>query len=83
MFLSDTSRRYYMGGFRYLSIMIDRMFSMIYILRGAFSVARFDISGNAKAFRAWNEQTGWLHVFLSVCELTWNNYYLPKELGEP
>ena len=53
-----------MGGFRYLSIMIDRMFGMIYILRGAFSVARFDISGNAKAFRAWNEQTGWLHVFV-------------------
>ena len=33
-------------------------------LRGAFSVARFDISGNARAFIQWNEQTGWLHVFI-------------------
>ena len=24
-------------------------------LRGAFSVARFDLSGNAKAFLSWNE----------------------------
>ncbi len=39
----------------------------IYILRGAFSVARFDISGNARAFIEWNEQAGWLHVLVCVC----------------
>ena len=32
-------------------------------LRGAFSVARFDLSGNAKAFLSWNEQQNWLHAF--------------------
>ena len=32
--------------------------------RGAFSVARFDLSGNAKAFLSWNEQQNWLHAFL-------------------
>lgn len=24
-------------------------------IRGAFSVARFDLQGNAKAFESWNE----------------------------
>lgn len=32
------------------------------VRRGAFSVARFDLSGNAKAFLSWNEQQDWLHV---------------------
>ena len=35
----------------------------IYILRGAFCVARFDEQGNAKAFTLWNGQQDWLHVF--------------------
>ena len=35
----------------------------IYILRGAFDVARFDEQGNAKAFTLWNGQQDWLHVF--------------------
>ena len=38
---------------------------ILYIhIRGAFSVARFDLPGNARAFIEWNEQTGWLHVFI-------------------
>ena len=44
--------------------MYGRVVDIIYILRGAFSVARFDISGNARAFIEWNEQAGWLHVFI-------------------
>ena len=36
--------------------------------RGAFGVARFDEQGNAKAFRMWNEQSAWLHVFC-LCPL--------------
>lgn len=32
-------------------------------LRGAFSVARFDNLGNARAYESWNEHQGWLHVF--------------------
>ena len=32
-------------------------------IRGAFSVARFDNPGNAKAFLSWNEQHDRLHVF--------------------
>ena len=35
----------------------------IYILRGAFSVARLDGQGNARAFRMWNRAQDWLHVF--------------------
>jgi len=27
-----------------------------------FGVARFDKSGNAKAFTQWNERQNWLHV---------------------
>ena len=38
-------------------------------LRGAFSVARFDLSGNAKAFLSWNEQQDWLHVFIYINQL--------------
>ena len=37
----------------------------IYILRGAFVVARFDNQGNAKAFTQWNGQLDWLHVLCS------------------
>ena len=45
------------------------MVGYIYIhIRGAFSVARFDRQGNAKAFESWNEQQDWLHVFfVFVC----------------
>ena len=44
------------------------MVKNLYIhIRGAFSVARFDNPGNAKAFLSWNEQHDWLHVFLFVC----------------
>ena len=32
-------------------------------LRGAFSVARFDNLGNARAYESWNEHQDWLHVF--------------------
>ena len=40
---------------------------LLYIhTRGAFSVARFDEQGNAKAFRMWNERQDWLHV-LFIC----------------
>ena len=35
----------------------------IYILRGAFCVARFYEQGNARAFRPWNGRQDWLHVF--------------------
>ena len=35
----------------------------IFILRGAFVVARFYEQGNARAFRPWNGQQDWLHVF--------------------
>ena len=43
------------------------MVGSIYIhIRGAFSVARFDRQGNAKAFESWNEQQDWLHVFLCL-----------------
>ena len=35
----------------------------------AFSVARFDLSGNAKAFLSWNEQQDWLHVFIYINQL--------------
>ena len=38
----------------------------IYILRGAFDVARFDEQGNAKAFTLWNGQQDWLHVFMFI-----------------
>ena len=38
-------------------------------LRGAFSVARFDLSGNAKAFLSWNEQQDWLHAFIYINQL--------------
>ena len=34
--------------------------------RGAFSVARFDNPGNAKALIAWNERQDWLHVFICI-----------------
>ena len=37
--------------------------------RGAFSVARFDEQGNARAFRMWNEWQDWLHVFVCVCSI--------------
>ena len=40
--------------------------------RGAFSVARFDNPGNAKAFTAWNEhQTGSTFFCVYVRELTY------------
>ena len=35
-------------------------------LRGAFSIARFDNLGNARAYESWNEHQGWLHVFLCI-----------------
>ena len=41
-------------------------------IRGAFSVARFDLPGNAKAFRMWNEWQDWLHVFY-FCMIANNN----------
>ena len=44
------------------------VFYIIHI-RGAFSVARFDLPGNAKAFRMWNEHQDWLHVFF-ICMQT-------------
>ena len=35
----------------------DALSRIIYLhRRGAFSVARFDLQGNAKAYRAWNGQ---------------------------
>lgn len=34
--------------------------------RGVFGVARFDLSGNARAFIAWNEQQTGFHAFLYV-----------------
>lgn len=42
--------------------------SAFYILTLAwgFGVARFDLSGNAKAFLSWNEQQDWLHVFIYI-----------------
>ena len=41
-------------------------------IRGAFSVARFDLPGNAKAFRMWNEWQDLLHV-LCFCMIANNN----------
>ena len=32
-------------------------------LRGAFSIARSDNLGNARAYESWNEHQDWLHVF--------------------
>ena len=37
---------------------------ILYAHTWGFCVARFDISGNARAFIQWNEQAGWLHVFI-------------------
>ena len=34
--------------------------------RGAFGVARFDLSGNARAFIAWNERQNKLRAFSYV-----------------
>ena len=42
---------------------------VIYLhLRGAFSVARFDLSGNARAFTVWNEWQMGSTLFLYVSE---------------
>lgn len=35
--------------------------------RGAFSVARFDRLGDARAYTKWNEWQDWLHVFYCIC----------------
>ena len=50
-------------------------------LRGAFSVARFDLSGNAKAFLSWNEQQDWLHAFYLYKSRTTKNF--KRILWEP
>ena len=48
-----------------MSVCTDNMKAItIFILRGAFVVARFDNQGNAKAFTQWNGQQDWLHVFM-------------------
>ena len=40
---------------------------VLYIhIRGAFSVARFDGQGNARAYELWNEWQDWLHVFYAL-----------------
>lgn len=42
--------------------------------RGAFSVARSDLPGNARAFRLWNEWQDRLHVFVS-CMLNQQSFF--------
>ena len=39
---------------------------MLHEIWRCISVARFDLSGNAKAFLSWNEQQDWLHVFIYI-----------------
>ena len=42
--------------------------------RGAFSVARFDNPGNAKAFTALNGHQDWLHAFFGSVDISgWCN----------
>ena len=41
-------------------------FQMLHEIWRCISVARFDLSGNAKAFLSWNEQQDWLHAFLFI-----------------
>ncbi len=49
---------------RTISCCLEALRTTIYLhRRGAFSVARFDRQGNAKAYESWNEQQNWLHVF--------------------
>nr|WP_308534773.1 hypothetical protein [uncultured Prevotella sp.] len=42
-------------GFGQIYCLLSRVLSIYLHWRGAFGVARFDLQGNAKAYRSWNE----------------------------
>ena len=56
----------------------ELMVGTIIHIRGAFSVARFDLQGNAKAFRMWNELQDWLHVF---CACMHTIFFINRQEG--
>ena len=58
---------YYPRWLRTIFSFIAKRVAYIYVhWRGAFGVARFDLSGNARAFLSWNEWQNWLHAFMCV-----------------
>ena len=54
-------------------------------LRGAFGVARFDLSGNARAFTVWNEWQNWLRAFLLCISINhvWSSLESGDSLAHP
>ena len=53
----------YTSFFDFEQMLVGREEKLYTHLRGAFSIARFDNLGNARAYESWNEHQGWLHVF--------------------